>query len=353
MAGPRGYSSYRGRGSKAKKALSVVLVLIILAAVGFMMLQRYIVYDEAGRPYMELPWQKDEAPDTSNMIPPDLDITIQEPGETRKETMAWLVAETPVTQEALTSSIASHSLTSEAVYNAVAVTVKDDSGLLYFDTTVPEGAAFIRTAADTAAALAALTGGDGSSLYTVARLSCFHDSRASNADVEGMGLKNTGGYIFYDGNNTQWLDPGKPAARQYLCGLAKELAEMGFDEILLTDVGYPTEGKLDKIYYGETMKSQNLMTFLEEMQAALAEYEVRLSVELPETVVAEGSDNIAGLMLADIAPRVDRVYTVTTEDQAAALAAAVAAVAAETEFVPELMVPASTWEGSSLVVSET
>ena len=45
MAGPRGYSSYRGRGSKAKKTLSVVLVLVILAAVGFMMLQRYIVYD--------------------------------------------------------------------------------------------------------------------------------------------------------------------------------------------------------------------------------------------------------------------------------------------------------------------
>lgn len=351
MAGPRGYSSYRGRGSKAKKVLSVVLVLIILAAVGFMMLQRYIVYDETGRPYMEMPWQKDETPDTQPEAPQDLDVTIQEPGETRKETMAWLVAETPMTQEALTSSIANHSLTSEAVYNAVAVTVKDDSGLLYFDTTVSEGAAFIRTAADTAAALAALTEGDGSSLYTVARLSCFHDSKASNADVEGMGLKNTGGYIFYDGNNTQWLDPGKPAARQYLCDLARELAEMGFDEILLTDVSYPTEGKLDKIYYGETMKSQNIMTFLEEMRDALEAYDVTLSVELPETVVAEGSDNIAGLMLADIAPRVDRVYAVTTADQIETLAAAVDAVAEKTDFVPELTAPASVWAGSSLVVS--
>ena len=36
-----------------------------------------------------------------------------------------------------------------------------------------------------------------------------------------MGLKNTGGYIFYDGNNLNWLDPSKPAARQYLGGLAE------------------------------------------------------------------------------------------------------------------------------------
>ena len=33
----------------------------------------------------------------------------------------------------------------------------------------------------------------------------------------GIFNKNTGGFIFYDGNNLNWLDPGKPAARQYLC----------------------------------------------------------------------------------------------------------------------------------------
>ena len=124
---------------------------------------------------------------------------------------------------------------------------------------------------------------------------------------------------------------------------------MGFDEILLTDVSYPTEGKLDKIYYGETMKSQNLMIFLEEMRAALAEYHVVLSVELPEAVVEKGSDNIAGLLLADIAPRVDRVYAITTADKVQTLAAAVAAVAEKTDFVPELTAPASEWAGGSLV----
>lgn len=349
MAGPRGYSSYRGRGSKAKKVLSVVLVLIILAAVGFMMLQRYIVYDETGRPYMEMPWQKDETPDTQPEAPQDLDVTIQEPEESETVTTAYQIAATPLTQSDWERVQVQMGLETGRPYNAVAVTAKDSTGRIYFNTGVPAAVPFAQTAGDTAATLAAIAQDEGRT--AVARLSCFHDSKASNADVEGMGLKNTGGYIFYDGNNTQWLDPGKPAARQYLCQLAKELAEMGFDEILLTDVSYPTEGKLDKIYYGETMKSQNIMTFLEEMRDALEAYDVTLSVELPETVVAEGSDNIAGLMLADIAPRVDRVYAVTTADQIETLAAAVDAVAEKTDFVPELTAPASVWAGSSLVVS--
>lgn len=347
MAGPRGYNSYRGRGSKAKKVLSAVLVLIILAAVGFMMLQRYIVYDETGRPYMEMPWQKEETTGTQPEAPQDLDITIQEPEKTEIVTTAYQIVAAPVTQADWEQAQMQMGLETGSPYNAVAVTAKDSTGRIYFSTAVPSAAPFVHTAGDTAAVLAAIAQDEGRT--AVARLSCFHDSKASNADVEGMGLKNTGGYIFYDGNNTRWLDPGKPAARQYLCQLAKELAEMGFDEILLTDVSYPTEGKLDKIYYGETMKSQNLMAFLEEMRTALEAYDVMLSVELPETVVAEGSDNIAGLMLADIAPRVDRVYAVTTEDRAETLSAAVSAVSEKTDFVPELTAPASAWEGSSLV----
>ena len=61
MAGPRGYHNYRGRNSKGKTVLAVVLV--ILAALGFLALQRYIIYDETGRLYLELPWQKDQEPE--------------------------------------------------------------------------------------------------------------------------------------------------------------------------------------------------------------------------------------------------------------------------------------------------
>ena len=58
MGGSKGYRSYRGRTSKGKIALAVLLVLIILAAVGFLWLQEYIVYDRDGSFHLELPWKR-------------------------------------------------------------------------------------------------------------------------------------------------------------------------------------------------------------------------------------------------------------------------------------------------------
>lgn len=328
MAGPMGYRNYRGRTPKWKAVLAVVLVLVILAAAAVIALQQRIVYDETGTPHLPLPWQeRTEEPEG----PGGVDITIQEP-ERQEEITAFSVPEGPLTREGWREAAAAQP--PERACNAAAVTVKGGTGSVYFDS----GAAVsgsVCIAEDTGAALEEIAG-EGSPFYTIARLSCFHDPRAANSDVEGMGLKNTGGYIFYDGNNSQWLDPGKPAARQYLCGLAKEAAALGFDEILLADVSYPTEGKLNKIDYGGTPREENLTAFLEEMRAALEPYSAALSIEVPAEVIAEGGDSAAGLRLAEIAPRVDRIYAAVPPEQAGALEAAVAAASGSVMFVPEL-----------------
>ena len=110
---------------------------------------------------------------------------------------------------------------------------------------------------------------------------------------------------------TGWIQQaGGPAA--YLCTLAAELAQQGVDEILLTDVGYPTVGKLDKIDYNGADRAASIRLFLEELRSALGEYGVAVSIELPPEVIASGADDTAGLVLSDIAPLVDRVYAVTT-----------------------------------------
>ena len=62
MSGYRGYNNYRGRASKGKTVLSVVLVLVILASIGFMILQKYVVYDAAGTPHLILPGRETETP---------------------------------------------------------------------------------------------------------------------------------------------------------------------------------------------------------------------------------------------------------------------------------------------------
>ena len=333
MAYSRGYNSYRGRTPKWRIALMALLVVVILAAVAVMALSRFIVYDEEGTPQMELPWQEEPAVEPAEEISePPLDLTIEEPVKPR--VLRGFCTPVPLTRESWSDS---NDRAKESFdCNAAAVTLKDAAGNVYFNsTTALPGTVQLQEETDAALAevVAYCQSTEG---HSIARLSCFHDPKAANRDVENMGLKNTGGYIFYDGNNSQWLDPAKPAAREYLCGLAKEAAELGFDEILLTDVSYPTVGKLNKIDYGDGEKSGHLTDFLEEMRAALAPYGVMLSIEVPQAVISQGTDENAGLLLADIAPKVDRIYAPTDAAEIPALAQAVRTASQFAEFVPEL-----------------
>ena len=52
----KGYNSYRGRVSAGRIVLIVVLVLVLLGAIGYLAVQNYLVYDEAGQVHLELPW---------------------------------------------------------------------------------------------------------------------------------------------------------------------------------------------------------------------------------------------------------------------------------------------------------
>ena len=326
---------------------SIKMVLIILAAVGFLWLQEYIVYDRDGSFHLELPWKTETPPAEEEVPPEDVEITIQEP-EKPKALAAFSASAAPLTQAGWKDAWLGASVMSAPAYNAAAVTLKDSTGHIYFAAT-GAAAGTVSTAEDTAAALAEVT---ESSYHSIGRMSCFLDPIAARADVEGMGLKNTGGYIFYDGNNGNWLDPSKPAARQYLCTLAAELAQQGFDEILLTDVGYPTVGKLDKIDYNGADRAASIRLFLEELRSALGEYGVAVSIELPPEVITSGADDTAGLVLSDIAPLVDRVYAVTTVDQIPALEAAVSAAGEDTDFVAELTGHSPDVTGSCLILAD-
>lgn len=343
MAGARGYHTYRGRTPKGKIALAVVLVLIILASVVFIFIQQFVVYDDSGTPHLQLPGSQTQQEDTPPDETEDVEITIDTPPVTSVHLTE--LAQTPLTQADVQAALA-------AGEGGVVVTLKDSGGYVYYDTAMPQAAASIQRSADTAAALATLTADED--CYTVARISCLLDPRAARADVEGMGLKNTGGYIFYDGNNLNWLDPSKTGTQEYLAGLVKECAAMGFDEILLTDVSFPTEGKLNKIAYPAAGMQESIRAFLQAMDAALASYpDVKLSVEVPEGVITLGQDETAGLVLSDIAPLVDRIYAQTTEASISALAAAVETANADTEFIPELTAAPADDQQSYLLAAQS
>lgn len=340
MAGPRGYSTYHGKGPKWKILLAVLLVLVILGALVVIRLQKYVVYDDSDRPRLELPQFSKNQPDGSGSAPADepgdASFTIEEPEQNSIQAVALPVG--PLTDWAAAWAAASPGGT----YNAAVYTVKDTDGLVYIDSQAAPPAS-VKTVEGSAAALGDMLKDDG--IYAVAKIACFRDSVASSADLAGRGLKNTGGYVFYDGNNERWLDPAKEGARQYLVDLATACAAAGFDEILLTDVSYPTVGKLNKIDYGtaETSPRQEINAFLAQMKAALAEYGVKLSVLVPPEVADPTSTlvEVSGQALEDIAPLTDRVYVPVSEEGTAldSLRARLSAASKGTELVPVLSQP--------------
>lgn len=367
MAGARGYSSYRGRGSRWKILIAVLLVLVIAVAASVIYMEQFVVYSADGRRQIVLPWQTESGDDAP---PPEgreedpvdsVDVVVQEPeNQAAKETVAFSLPAQPLRQSAWGEFDTRAFGGGSGTYNAVAIRLKTSNGTIYFNSAnAVSGAVEVvnepgEDPEETAAALGLFTSREG--LHTIASMACLQDFKAANADVEGRGLKNTGGYIFYDGNNSLWLDPAKPAAREYVCALAKEIAELGFDELLLTDFSYPTVGKINKINYNTDVPlANNLDLLLADLNAALEPYDILLSVEIPEAVIEQGPDTVAGLDLSRLVSRVDRIYALTTPEKAETLSSLVAQAAGEdgrAVFVPELAEDSPAVTGSRLILAE-
>ena len=359
MAGAKGYSSYRGRGSKWKILLVIVLLLTIAVSASVLYMQQYMVYSPDGHRQIVLPWQTEPEDSPLPENPEDdplnnVDVVLQNPEPQKAaEILAYALPAQALTSPAWAEWLAGGR---GQAGGAVAVRLKTSNGTIYYDSAhaVSGAVQLAPEPGDTAAVLRAITARED--LHTIASMACLQDFKAANADVEGRGLKNTGGYIFYDGNNSLWLDPAKPGTREYVCALAKEIAELGFDELLLTDFSYPTVGKINKIHYNTDVPlANNLDLLLSDLNAALESYDILLSVEVPEAVIAEGPDTVAGLDLNRLVSRVDRVYAVTTPEKAETLSNLVSQAGGAdggVQFIPELTEDSPSLTGSRLILAE-
>lgn len=344
VKGTRGYSSYRGR-SGGKKFLAAMLVLVLLAAAAFMLIQRYVVYEADGSFRFDLPWSnhaeqpmQDENPD--HPFPhQELEIVVEEPAI---KDIHGCELDTAILQGAWETAL--EGLDKDT--NAVAVCVKKDSGEILYDSHVP-GAIDCGAVVGSSVARAALQGLNDSKYYTIARVSALHDSRYAYAHMTDAAVCQLTGYVWYDTNSTHWLAPEKEAARQYVVDLAKECAELGFDELLLDSFCYPRDGIMSRIKTDErTMTKQAALSLLaDELQKALKEYSIKLSVMMDADIVLAGSEERTGIVVSELAPKFDRVYVAATEETLPQLTAAMAGI--DTELVP--MVSTALEKGSYLI----
>ena len=125
MTAPRGYNRYRGRNPLWKKVVAVLLILVIVAAVAFMVLQDRVVYDDTGTPHLPRPTGQQEASGTPPVDPGQLDITVEELEPEAEPLRAVELTELPPGETDIFRAVPAGD------FDAVAVTVKDAAGRTY------------------------------------------------------------------------------------------------------------------------------------------------------------------------------------------------------------------------------
>lgn len=298
----KGYNSYHGRGNVKKIIAAIALVLVILGAVGYLVVQNYIVYDDAGHIQLKLPAREKE----ETVLPEDeINIEFVEPPE-----KLLPVSELHATQ--LVDGILrwDPATVLKTADEAMLIHVKRNNGGITYTTTVAVPEEVHVEQYDTMENLKTLLADDR---YTVAHMYALCDSYFVRAYHDAAFLLENGTF-WYDGDGWTWLDPTNPEVLGYITALCKEYAELGFDEILLDDFSYPISGRTEAIVWDENLdKVAVLQSFAESLRNGLPEG-VALSIVIRSDALEE-----IGLSAEMIAACFDRVYLAPGVDAAALL----------------------------------
>lgn len=204
----------------------------------------------------------------------------------------------------------------------VAVTVKDERGVVYYPSAIPEiqdKPSILQPAGGFTDAVSRLRSG-GVPLTAVVYTHC--DDRYSRID-EDLAVQNINGVGWRDGAMRIYLDPADEEATAYLAAVAAELDALGFQELLLRGLGYPSSGWLARIAYPED-RFGTVTGFVGKVREAVQT--ARVSVWLDSPDYAVNSDT--GQAVKELYETASRVFAEVPDGSSAqALQAGVAAAA--------------------------
>jgi hypothetical protein len=314
---------YRGRRDRRGKAVKTICVLFILiTAFGlavYTLLPNYLIHS-ADEVRFRLGFidvlisPSSPQPTYSIQSTPVLMITGADPENDISEPIipvqlgavrALLVPEAAYHDEVLLASVMNQV---DGSANALVIDWKPDSGLLPYVSSLPEA---ITAGAVSAApeALAVLRAIQERNIYVIARISCFHDHTvASRYTDKRLSVQTQGNIQWIDRNNTGWLNPYIPQARDYITGVVLEAAEAQFDEIWLDNVCFPFEGRPELIHYGSqnTPRHTVIESFVSNIRNKLDERDIWLSLIPSVTCMVHGLHEEAGQRLLALSAYTDR-----------------------------------------------
>lgn len=307
-----GYDPYHGRSrgrTVLKVLIGVLLVLLVVSIAALFFLEPYIHYSIDGV-RLELPFFQgaEEDPDPPTDTVP-IQVATPSPSPTPEPETDYRGVLLPVS--ALSDGTA---LTQAEAAGATTVLfeMKSIDGTLAFETQSALG-----TARDTDGAnetIAQFTAGE---TETAAYLSCFRDNALPRTD-RSLSIHSSGGN-WWDDQQVRWCSPMSERMRSYITDLCRELAELGFDELVLDNCSFPNRGGTSAILsddnYDPAALTETMETFFQELEIALTDYpDIQVSVVTSLTVLNGGSDG-SGLTLDLLKQYADRVFVEVPEGE--------------------------------------
>ena len=327
MARSNGPEVYRGR-RKRLNVLGVVFgalaALILLTVVLFFGLQKYIVFEHDGVRVAlpgaaageDGPLPNDEtAPEQVNAVLEITDPDSSAMPATAGEGLADMAAVFVPAPDVSMSGVGRYmSVMSSYGANALVLEVKPVSGQLVWASSSPTAAAYsLNGTLDLEAMVAALRQQDeDDELYLVAQLSCCIDGLLAER-CPSAALRFATGAAYADSEGA-WLDPYSATVSAYLSELCSELAEMGFDELLLKSLSLPiTEEAIGfSVELSSTPTPEAAVCGLAvELTNALEGYDIPVSAILDTTSLRSGLADKSGQNLELFGKVFDRLCSAT------------------------------------------
>lgn len=192
--------------------------------------------------------------------------------------------------------------------NAIVVDVKGDTGWLAYPSQVPLAQEIGASIAgwmslDELISLARERG-----IYTIARLVIFKDELLASRRPD-LAVLRPDRSLWRDSKGTAWVDPFRPEVWEYNIAIAREVAALGFDEIQVDYIRFPSDGQVEAALYSQPSTAparlEAIRQFMTRLQEALALLPVFTSADVFGMTLWVDNDMGIGQMVENVAPYVD------------------------------------------------
>lgn len=132
--------------------------------------------------------------------------------------------------------------------NSVIIDVKDYSGYILYDSQLEEVKNINAVRKQMPDVKKIIDEFHDKNIYVIARQTVFQDPVLAKGRPE-LALKTYAGGTWYDKSGLAWMDPQEKGVWEYNLSIAKEAANLGFDEINFDYMRYPSDGNISNIKY--------------------------------------------------------------------------------------------------------